>query len=95
MLAGRRRRLVVGVLRPELLLRRGNHAQIVLGMLEMVFRRDRIAGALGVAGELQIFLGDVVSGSADLHLGAVQFVDPGQRIVMVPPPPPPPPPPPL
>jgi hypothetical protein len=55
----------------------------MLGMLEIVFGGDRVAGALGIAGELQIFLGDVVRGAADLHLRPVRFVNPGQRIVMV------------
>jgi len=82
-LARRRWRLIVRILRPELLLRRRDHAQIMLGVLEVVLRSDRIAGTLGIAGQLQILLGDVVSGAADLHLRAVRLVDPRQRIVMV------------
>jgi hypothetical protein len=42
-LARSRRRLVVGILRPELFLRGGDHAQIVLGVLEVVLRGNRIA----------------------------------------------------
>src|SRR6478672_5960261 len=38
---------------------------------------------MGVAGKLQILLGDMVSRSTDLHLGAIRLVDPGQRVVMV------------
>src|SRR5262245_50286555 len=56
-LARRRRRLVVRILLPELLLRRGDQAEVVLGVLIMVLGGHRIAGALRVAGELQIFLG--------------------------------------
>ena len=81
--ARRRRCLIVGVLLPELLLRRGDQAQIVLGVLEVVLGGDRIAGGLGVARKLQILLGDVVSGAADLHLRAVRLVNPRQWIVMM------------
>ena len=37
------RTLEVGVVLPELLLRRGDHAVIVLGVLIVILRRDRIA----------------------------------------------------
>jgi len=81
--ARRRRRLVEGVLLPELLLRRRDQAGIVLGVLEVVLGGDRIAGRLGVAGELKIFLGNVVCRSSDLHLWAIRLIDPRQWIVMV------------
>src|SRR6266536_797146 len=45
------------------------------------FRRDRIAGRLGVAGKLDVFFGDVGSGSADFHVGTVRLVDPGQGVL--------------
>ena len=82
-LARRRRRLVVGILRSELFLRRGDHAEIVFGVLEVIFRSDRVAGALGIARQLKILLGDVMSRSADLYLRAIQLINPRQRIVMV------------
>ena len=66
---------------PELLLRGGDQAEIVLGVLIVVFGGDRIAGGLRVARELDVFLGDVDGGAADLHVRAVRFVDPRQRIV--------------
>ena len=53
----------------------------MLGVLEIIFRRDRIAGGLGVTRELEIFLRDVIGRSADLHVGAVGFIDPCQRVV--------------
>jgi len=81
--ARRRRRLVEGVLLPELLLRRRDQAGIVLGVLEVVLGGDWIAGRLGVAGELKIFLGNVVCRSSDLHLWAIRLIDPRQWIVMV------------
>ena len=81
--ARRRRRLVEGVLLPELLLRRRDQAGIVLGVLEVVLGGDWIAGRLGIAGELKIFLGNVVCRSSDLHLWAIRLIDPCQWIVMV------------
>jgi len=81
--ARRRRRLVEGVLLPELLLRRRDQAGIVLGVLKVVLGGDWIAGRLGVAGELKIFLGNVVCRSSDLHLWAIRLIDPCQWIVMV------------
>ncbi len=56
----------------ELLVRGGDEAQIVLGVLPVALRRDRVAGGLRVAGELQVFLGDVLRGAADLYVGAVR-----------------------
>lgn len=38
--------VVVGILLPELLLRRGDQPEVVLGMLVVILSRDRIAGAL-------------------------------------------------
>ena len=58
-LARLRLRIVVRVLLAELLLRSGDQAKIMLGVLEVVFGRDRIAGALRVARELEVFLRDV------------------------------------
>jgi len=55
----------------------------VLGVLEVVLGGDWIAGRLGVAGELKIFLGNVVCRSSDLHLWAIRLIDPRQWIVMV------------
>jgi len=65
----------------ELLLRRGDNAEIVFGVLEVILGGDRIARTLCVARELQIFLGDVRSSATDLDLGAVGFVNPGQWIL--------------
>ena len=76
-----RARMEVRIVLAELLLRRGDQAEIMLGMLEIVFRRDRIAGGLGVACQLKIFLRDVIGRSANFHVGAVRFIDPCQRVV--------------
>jgi hypothetical protein len=76
------RRLEVRVALPELLLRDRDQAEIMLGMLEVVLCRDRIAGRLRVACELKIFVGDMTGRSADLHVGAIGFVNPGKRVVI-------------
>src|SRR5436309_16135109 len=66
---------------PELLLGGGNQPEIVLRVLVVVFGRHRIAGRLSVAGELDVFFGDVRSRSADFHIGTVRLVDPGQWVL--------------
>jgi hypothetical protein len=73
--------LVMRVLLRELRLCRHDHAVVMLGVLEISFRGDRVTGGLGVARELGVFLGDVVGGSPDLHVGAVRFIHPRHRIV--------------
>ena len=77
-------RLEVRVLLAELFVRRRDQAEIMLGMLEIIFRRNRVARGLRVARELKIFFRDVVRGSADLHIRAVGFVNPCQGIVAAP-----------
>ena len=63
--------VVVGILLTELFLRGGNQAKIMLGMLIVVLSGDRIPGALGVAGKLDIFFGNVRSGAANFDIGTV------------------------
>ena len=55
----------------------------MLGVLVVVFRRDRIAGGRRVARKLDIFLGDMVGGAADFHVGPVRFINPRERIVIL------------
>src|SRR5215831_16569359 len=71
----------VGIVLPELLLRGGDHAVIVLGVLVVIFRRDRITRGLRVARELNIFLCNVGWISANFHVRAVRFVHPHHRVV--------------
>ena len=73
--------IVIGVLLAELFLRSGDQAEIMLGVLVVIFGRHRIARALRVARELDVFLRDVRGGAADLHVGPVRLVDPRQRIL--------------
>ncbi len=44
---------------PELLLGGGDHAEIMLGMLVIIFCGDRISGTLRIAGELDVFFSNV------------------------------------
>ena len=51
-----------------LLLRLRRHdAVVVLGMLEIVFRHHAVAGGVGIARELEIFLIHIRRGAADFH----------------------------
>ena len=74
--------LLVGAaeLLAELLLRRRDDAVVVLGVLVIVLGRDRVAARLRVAGELGVFVGDVLGGAPDLHIRTVRFVAPRQGI---------------
>ena len=80
-LARLRLRIVIRVLLAELLLRSGDQAKIMLGVLIVVFRRHRIARALRIARELDVFLRDVRGRAADLDVGSVRLIDASQRIL--------------
>src|SRR5581483_8815493 len=54
--------LLLRLVLPELLLGRRDDAEVMLRVLVIVLSRDRIAGALCITRELQIFLGDVGGG---------------------------------
>src|SRR5215831_2772902 len=71
----------VRIVLPELLLRRGDHAIIVLGVLIVILRRDRITGGLCVSRELNIFFCDVRGIAANFHIRTVRLVYPYHRIV--------------
>ena len=58
----------------------GNDAVVVLGVLQIVFRHDPVAGALGVAGKRRVFLGDVLGRAPDLHVRTRAVVGPRQGI---------------
>jgi len=63
------------------LLRRHDDAVVVLGVLEIALGGHHVAGGQRVARERHVFLGDVRSGPADLHVGPVRFVAPRQCIL--------------
>jgi hypothetical protein len=63
--------VVIGVLLAELFLRGGDQAKVMLGMLIVILSCDRIARALGVACELDVFFRNVGSCTADFDVGTV------------------------
>ena len=73
--------IVIRVLLPELFLRRRDQPEVMLCVLVVILGRDRIAGALGVTCELNVFLCDVGGRAANFHIGAVGLVNPCQRIL--------------
>jgi hypothetical protein len=68
---------------PELFLRRSDQAEIVLGVLIVVFRRYRIARRVRIAGELNVFFGDVRRRSTNFHVRAVRFEHPRHGILVL------------
>ena len=69
--------LVVGLALPKLFLGRRDQAEIVLGVLVIVLRRNRIPGALRVTGELQIFFTNVRRCSTNFYVRPVGLVHSG------------------
>jgi hypothetical protein len=66
---------------PELFLRGGDQAEIMLRMLEIALLGNRIPGRLGIARKLQVFLGNVGRGASHFDIRSVRFVHPRERIV--------------
>ena len=62
------------------LLGRGDEAKVMLGMLKIAFRRDRIARRLRIARQLEIFLTDMMRRAANFHVGPAQLVGTRQWI---------------
>src|SRR5205807_1486820 len=77
---GARLRLVL----PELLLGGGDQPEIMLGMLIVILRGDRIARRARIARQLHVFLRDVGGGAADLDVGSVGLEHPGHRVLAAP-----------
>jgi len=67
----------------QVFLRGGDQAEIMLGMLVVVFGGDRVAGALRITGQLQVFLGNVRGIAPDLHVRSVGLVHARQWILVV------------
>ena len=74
-------RLVEWLALAELFLSGGDHTKIMLSMLVVIFGGDWISRSLGVASKLDVFLGDMIRGAPNLHIGSVGFVNPRQWIV--------------
>jgi len=66
---------------PELLLRGGDQAEIVLRVLEIVLGGNWISRRLRIARKLQVFLGNVGRGASYFDIRSVRLVDPRERIV--------------
>ncbi len=60
----------------KLLLRCGDQAEIMLGVLIVILRRYRVARSLRVTRKLDIFFRDVRRRTADLHVRTVRFIHP-------------------
>jgi hypothetical protein len=68
---------------PQVFLRGGYQAEIMLGVLVVVFGRYRIAGALRVTGQLKVFLGNVRCIASDLQVRSVGLVHARQWILVM------------
>jgi len=77
------RLLIIGLTLAKLFLRGCNDAEIVFGVLVIIFRGDRISGTLRVAGELEIFFGDVGCRSPNFYVRPIGLVHSRQRILMM------------
>ena len=69
--------LIVGLALTKLLLGRSDQTKVMLRVLIIILRRDGIAGALRIAGELQIFFGDMRSRAANFYVGPIGLIYPG------------------
>jgi hypothetical protein len=76
--------LVIGLRLAKLFLRSGDQAEIMLGVLIIIFGGDRVAGALRIARELKIFFRDMRRGPANFYVLSVGLVHSRQRILMMP-----------
>jgi hypothetical protein len=75
--------LVIGLALAKLFLRGGNQPEIMFGVLIIILGGNRIAGALRVAGELEIFFGNVRCRSSNFYVLPVGLVHPRQWILVV------------
>jgi hypothetical protein len=75
--------LEIGLRLTKLFLGGGDQAEVMLGVLIIIFRCDRVAGTLRVARELKIFLGDMGRGPADFYVLPIGLVHSRQRILMM------------
>jgi hypothetical protein len=73
--------IVVRVLLTKLLLRRGDQAKVVLGVLIIILGGHRVARPLRVTRELDVFFRDMRSGAADFDVGTVRLVNAREGIL--------------
>ena len=75
--------LVIGLTLAELFLRSSDDAEIVLGVLIIIFRCNRVPGALRVTGKLKILFGDMGRRTANFYVRPARFVHSRQWILMM------------
>ena len=75
--------LIIGLALPKLFLRSRDQTEIMFGVLIIIFGGDRVSRALRVAGELEIFFGNVRGGAPDFYVLPVGFVDARQWILVM------------
>jgi len=75
--------LVIGLTLAELFLRSSDDAEIVLGVLIIIFRCNRVPGALRVTGKLKILFGDVGRRTANFYVRPIGLVHSRQWILMM------------
>jgi hypothetical protein len=73
--------VVVRILLTKLFLRRGDQAEIVLGVLIIILGGHRVARPLRVARKLNVFFRDMRSRASDFDVGPVRFVNARERIL--------------
>jgi len=82
------RHLVLGtglrLVLPKLLLSGCDQTEIVLGVLVIVFGRDRVARTPRIARELNVFFGNMRGGAANLDIGTIGLENPGHRVLATP-----------
>jgi hypothetical protein len=66
---------------PELFLRCGDQAEIMLRVLMIVLGGNRISRRLGVTSKLQVFLGYVRRSASYFDIRSIRFVHPRERIM--------------
>src|SRR5262245_53673863 len=67
----------VRIVLPELLLGGGDQAEIMFGVLEIVFGGNRIPGCLRIAGELHVLFGDVRGVTANFYFRTIRLINAG------------------
>jgi hypothetical protein len=75
--------LKIGLILAKLFLRGGDQAEIMFGVLIIIFAGDGISGALRVAGELEIFFGDVGRRSSNFYVLTIGLVHSRQWILVM------------
>ena len=61
-------------------LRRRDDPKVMFGVLEIAFRHHDVAGGLCVTAQLQVFVGNSLRRTPDLHVGSVALIHSAQRI---------------